>query len=66
MLLKEWKSLPASPLQPLQVAEEEVTVAVVQVHAVTLTVAKKEQSAHTPFSSSDDRGRAGNGVATHP
>lgn len=41
MFLKEWKSLPASPLQPLQVAEEEVTVAVMQVHAVTLTVAKK-------------------------
>lgn len=41
MLLKEWKSLPASPLQPLQVAEEEVTVAVVQVHTVALAVAEK-------------------------
>ena len=41
MLLKEWKSLPASPLQPLQVAEEEVTVAVMQVHAVTLAIAEK-------------------------
>lgn len=41
MFLKEWKSLPASPLQPLQVAEEEVTVAVVQVHTVALAVAEK-------------------------
>ena len=41
MLLKEWKSLPASPLQPLQMAEEEVTVAVMQVHDDTLAIAEK-------------------------
>ena len=41
MLLKEWKSLSTSPLQPLQMAEEEVTVAVVQVHTVALAVAEE-------------------------
>ena len=41
MLLKEWKSLSTSSLQPLQMAEEEVTVAVMQVHAVTLAIAEK-------------------------
>lgn len=41
MLLKGWKLLNAHTLQPLQVAEEQATVAVVQVHAVALTVAEE-------------------------